>query len=159
MLKLRRVLYGVILLALLGVWYFNISLTALPTTFAETVEGNTPDGLTVGQVERIDLLWLRSSMDEDFNVSGPDNVHFTLEDREQIDRMLQSDLRIYEGGRIDGRASEFFFLYVYFEDGSRQQYQIWEDRIESSNPDHRKVYKVLDEENEIYDALLALVGG
>ncbi|RFA31559.1 hypothetical protein CAI16_20505, partial [Virgibacillus dokdonensis] len=136
--------------------YFNISLTSLPTTFVNVFKDNLTNEEKFEQVNRIEIRQ-GGIVTEDFDYIAPENDSvLTLDNEDEIYQILTSDLRIYNGGRIEDNTNSVFYLFIRFEDGAEQQYKIAKEYIVVPTPNNNKIYKVLDDNNEIYDYLMSL---
>ncbi|SHG99733.1 hypothetical protein [Virgibacillus chiguensis] len=154
--KRKYVLIGIMLMVFFVIGYFNISLTSLPTTFVNVFKDNLTNEEKFEQVNRIEIRQ-GGIVTEDFDYIAPENDSvLTLDNEDEIYQILNSDLRIYNGGRIEDNTNSVFYLFIRFEDGAEQQYKIAKEYIVVSLPNNYKKYKVLDDNNELYDYLKSL---
>ncbi|SEQ13513.1 hypothetical protein [Piscibacillus halophilus] len=146
----------VLFLILVALIYFNISLTSLPTTFSNMIKDNLESEEAFQQVEHI-VVSQGSTVDDDLKVIRPDDDRrFTIENESDIYSLLNSDMRVYNGGRIE-QTDKVFNFYIHFEDGSEHHYRIAEGYISATSTDQDKTdYKVLDDQNEVFDYLVSL---
>ncbi|WP_121639181.1 hypothetical protein [Virgibacillus sp. Bac330] len=154
--KRKYVLIGIMLMVFFVIGYFNISLTSLPTTFVNVFKDNLTNEEKFEQVNRIEIRQ-GGIVTEDFEYIAPENDSvLTLDNEDEIYQILNSDLRIYNGGRIEDNTNSVFYLFIRFKDGTEQQYKIAKEYIVVPTPNNNKIYKVLDDNNEIYDYLMSL---
>lgn len=147
----------ILFLILVALIYFNISLTSLPTTFSNMIKDNLESEETFEQVEQI-VIEKGFTVDNDLKVNRPDDDRrFTIENKSDIYAILNSDMRVYNGGRIK-QTNEVFNFYIHFEDGSKHHYRIAEGYISVPSTDKGQItdYKVLDDKNEVFDYLVSL---
>lgn len=153
MAKLKYIFVGVILIAAFAIWYFNLSLTSLPTAFSNVVSDNVPKGKTVEQVKQIEIRQ-GGIVTEDLEYIPPDNGSvLTIEDPTDIKQIVNSDLSVYHGGRVSESVGNAYILFVRFDDGTEQQYNVTNEYIEVSIPNNYKQYKVMDSANDVYEYL------
>ena len=136
---------GLFLIVAFVVVFFNISLTSLPTTFDEFVEERIEKDkvlvMEVLDVERIDKIRIEAKTEAN---------EVEIEDKEAIANLLNSELRIYNGGRYSESLDEYDLYVDYY--GSIHRYTVAEDYIKTSDGN----FKVLDKTNELYDLLVTL---
>ncbi|WP_156882535.1 hypothetical protein [Halalkalibacillus halophilus] len=82
----------------------------------------------------------------------------TIDNKDEIYELLNSDLRIYNGGRIENN-SQSFELRIHFDVRDVHVYHIDKESVFARDTDNdRKEYKVLDDQNELFDYLSSLYG-
>lgn len=136
---------GLFLIVAVAIVFFNLSLTSLPTTFDEFVEERIEkdealvmEGLDLERISKI-RIEAKTKANE-----------VEIEDKEVIANLLNSELRIYNGGRYRESLDEYDLYVDYY--GSSHRYTVAEDYIKTSDGN----YKVLDKTNELYDLLAKL---
>lgn len=143
--KVKHILLGLLVIAIVVVWWFNISLTSLPTTFKAVVDEQIEEDkqliITELDTERIQMIRIEAP------TSSEGEGVIEIDNRDVINALLSSELRIYKGGRFKESTNEYD-LYIYFY-GSSHSYTIAEDYIRTDDGK----YKVLDDENEIFEYL------
>lgn len=151
--KIKYVVSGIVLLAIIAIFYFNISLTSLPTTFSKVVNEN----MDVEGYERVEKIVIGKSWGEELEPPADhDYSEFVIEDEKEIDSLINQELPIYNGGRLGDKENDYY-MDVYFADEKRHAYIIGEKYIMNTEMGNEaKTYKVLDDENKIYDYLAAL---
>jgi hypothetical protein len=132
-----------IIVAVFLIWYFNISLTSLPTTFSNMFEKE----LSELDYEKIQNLEIEKFYSGDQNIIIKDKVEI----ESILTNLLNNDLRIYNGGRLDMSGSEYQLSINLY--GSRYRYVVGEKYIMSPKAD---LYKVLDDENSVFEYLESL---
>ncbi|WP_040402559.1 hypothetical protein, partial [Alkalibacillus haloalkaliphilus] len=140
---------GFIFLISLVMLYFNISLTSLPTTFSHVVKDHLENE---EDFEQVDYLVISQSpavitggFFDNLTIHKPDdNREFIIENESEVYDLLNSDMRVYNGGRIEEKI-KVFSMYMHFKDGSRQDYRIDEGSIAITTDEGITQYKVLDD--------------
>lgn len=157
MFKRKYILLSLFLIGLFIIWYFNISFTSIPTTFSDVFKNNLTNEEELEQEITIGIR-KTSIVTEDLKAIAPDEKYtITLDDPDQVFKILNSDLRIYNGGRIeDGGKSHSFLLFISFEDGHELYYKIAKEYITITTPTSTDIYKTLDDDNKLYDYLQSL---
>ncbi|GEN46239.1 hypothetical protein [Alkalibacillus haloalkaliphilus] len=151
---------GFIFLISLVMLYFNISLTSLPTTFSNVVKEHLESEEDFDQIEHLAVsqgitITTGGFFDRTMIHKPDDDREFAIEEENEVHDLLNSDMRVYNGGRIEERT-EAFDLYIHFEDGSEQYYTVSETSIAVLDDEGFTEYKVLDDDNEIFDYLDSL---
>ena len=136
---------GLFLIVAFVIVFFNLSLTSLPTTFDEFVEERIEkdealvmEGLDLKRISKI-RIEAKTKANE-----------VEIEDKEAIANLLNSELRIYNGGRYSESLDEYDLYVDYY--GSSHRYTVAEDYIRTSDGN----YKVLEETNELFEMLATL---
>lgn len=142
---LLSVTLGLVFIAVFIIVFFNISLTSLPITFSEFVEERIEkdealvmEGLDLERISKI-RIEAKTKANE-----------VEIEDKEAIANLLNSELRIYNGGRYSESLDEYDLYVDYY--GSSHRYTVAEDYIRTSDGN----YKVLEETNELFEMLATL---
>jgi len=142
---------GIIVIFLIVIRFFNISLTALPTTFKEMVEDQIDQDEVLVMpnldVDRIDKI--RIEHPQKGSSSHPENT-VIIEDKEIISTLLTNGLRIYNGGRFNASNDEYDLYVDYY--GSTHRYTFAEEYIRTMGGN----YIVLDANNELYNDVVSL---
>ncbi|MEN2467341.1 hypothetical protein [Ornithinibacillus sp. JPR2-1] len=141
--KIFYIIIGFLVIVAVILWYFNLSFS-LPTTLKEVVEERIQkdEQLTIANIdtERIDSII----------IEGPTKDVVEIEDKDVISNLLNHELRIYYGGRFKETRNEYDLIINFY--GSHHRYTIAEDYIKTED----KIYKVLDDNNEIFNHLKSL---
>lgn len=145
--KVKHILLGLLLIAVVVVWWFNISLTSLPTTFKAVVDKQIEEDkqliITELDTERIQMIRIEAPTSSE----GEGVIEIEIDNKDVINALLSSELRIYKGGRFKESTNEYDLSINFY--GSIHRYTIAEDYIRTDNGK----YKVLDDENEIFEYL------
>lgn len=148
--KLTYTMLGVLLLIIVVIQFFNISLTSLPTDFSNVVNKYSEkyeDGSSIKEIKVGDPY--------DYEVEV-----LVIEEKEEINTLLNLGVEVYDGGRFPERGKEIEMIIV-FENGNSHRYLVAEKYIAvgetvTSIEIQAKKFKVLDNNNEIYNQLEAL---
>jgi hypothetical protein len=145
--KIIYILAGFLMIAVIVMGYFNLSFY-LPTTFKAMIEKQISQDVqlvnTNLDTERIAAITI------EFPTFSGEIEEIRIEDKDVISTLLTNELRIYNGGRFK-ESEEEYDLFVQFY-GSSHRYTIAENYIKTLDGN----YKVLDEENEVFNYLQSL---
>jgi polysaccharide pyruvyl transferase WcaK-like protein len=144
--KILYLVFAIFVIAIVVMSYFNLTFS-LPTTFKAVVEKQ------ISQDEQLSFTNLDTERIDSIRIEAPKSSSaedVEIDDKDVISGLLSNDLRIYKGGRLKESSKEYD-LYINFY-GSIQRYTIAEDYIKTFDGN----YKVLDENNEIYNYLHSL---
>ncbi|GIO22144.1 hypothetical protein [Oceanobacillus sp. J11TS1] len=146
------VLAFIILILLVFIFFFKISLSSLPTNLPIVLS----DVLTSeGERRRVDSITITKSDASHLNSDEPalseSEEKVTLQQSNDITRVLIEDVRIYNGGRISSDSQEYT-VDMSLSDGNHLYLYITNEyiRIVPAGQDG-KLYKVLDKENAMYN--------
>lgn len=107
-----------------------------------------------GQIEKIKVRRGYVYDEKKGIVNKPKDLReFTIDDKDEIYDLLNTDIRVYNGGRIE-RGSEKYWLTLYFKNGNEHEYTIGESYIFASRTNVEKkqnYYKVLDDANKVFN--------
>ncbi|MFS0673446.1 hypothetical protein [Ornithinibacillus sp. 179-J 7C1 HS] len=151
---LRIIKYSLLVIVIVAVgaiWFFNISLTSLPTTFSSVLkEELTNNDHIVFDIDNIDYERIQNLEIKKAYEGEP----VLIEDKDAIqsilNRLFHNDLRIYDGGRIDFDSIEYDLSINFY--GYNYRIIVGDDYIHSNE----ELYKVLDEQNDLYDYVESL---
>lgn len=154
--KVKLILIGVFFIICAIFWYFNISLTSLPTTFPDAIKDNLANEKNFDEVDKL-VISQGGTVNEEFDFVQPeDDRKITIKNKSKIYDLLNSDLCIYNGGRIED-TNKVFDIRIQFEDGNEHYYRIAKGYIFAFITDKDpKEYKVLDDKNGIFNYLNSL---
>ncbi|WP_339213385.1 hypothetical protein [Ornithinibacillus sp. FSL M8-0202] len=145
--KISYIVAGLLMIAVITIWYFNISLTSLPTTFSEMVKKQIAQDQQITDFDFDKIQTIR--IEKPYTSPDEDEV-IIIDDQNDINGLLNTKLRVYKGGRFKDSREEYD-LYIHV-NGSIHRYTIAENYIRTY--DGR--YKVLDDNNEIFNYLKSI---
>lgn len=149
--KKKNILLFIVVTVIALILIFNISFS-LPQSFADFVEDRTEENSPIERITVQKSKWL-----ENGQIEGPeDDREFTIEDENEIESLLNKDVRVYDGGIINRNEKDEFELYFYLENGNFQRYHVGENYIiarETSDTEEHKRLTIINFTNEIYNFL------
>lgn len=146
-----NILFYIVILIIVVKSVFNLSFS-LPTTFSKELEEDFSGDLdTLVEVEIRERTKINSKTGQISPLK--DEREFHIDDTE-ADFLVNSDVRIYNGGWI-GSSSTEYSLCLHFEN-DYQCYFVAEKYIIDPNHKKTKTFKVLSNKNEIYEYIESL---
>lgn len=150
----KNILLFILVAIIALILFFNISFS-LPQSFADFVEDRAEDDNPLERITVQKSVWL-----ENGEIEGPeDNREFTIEDENEIEDLLNKDVRVYDGGIFTRNEEDDFEIYFYYENENFQRYHVGENYIiarETSATEEHVFLTVRSDTNEIYNYLNGL---
>ncbi|MEN2766876.1 hypothetical protein [Ornithinibacillus xuwenensis] len=143
--KFLYIALSMIIIVVLAIWFLN--MTSKSTTFKEMLEEQ------IRQDEQLTITNLDYDRIHQISIEGPTGDEIEIDDKDVISDLLGNELHIDKGGKYKESKAEYD-LYIHFY-GSIHRYTIAEDYIKTFDGN----YKVLDEDNEVFNYFTSLYGG
>lgn len=131
--------------------FFNVSFS-LPKDFSEFIE----ERMAMGNFEEIERITIQKSywLENGHLIKPEDDREFVIESKDEIQSLLNSPVRVYDGGRFSRDEENEYEIYLYFKNDHMHRYLIGEKymilSIDSNAKEETVHLKVLSDTNEIY---------
>jgi len=152
--KKRNILFFVVMAVIAFILLFNISFSP-SQSFSDFVEDRAEDNSPIERITIQKSKWL-----ENGQIEGPeDNREFTIEDENEIENLLNKDVRVYDGGLFTRNVEDEFEIHFYYENENFQRYHVGENYIiarQTSATEEHVFLTIRSDTNEIYNYLNSL---
>ncbi|WP_440895999.1 hypothetical protein ACS127_15895 [Amphibacillus sp. Q70] len=154
--KRTKIIIFSIIIILIIIVYYNISFS-LPKDFSEFIieRTGTESYEEIKQITIQKTEWIENGQ----IVNVEDDREFIIDDEDDIYSLLNSNVRVYEGGRFSRDEENEYEMYLYFKSGNFHRYHIGEDYIiarQTSDTEEHVFLTVLSDPNDIYHYLIDL---